>query len=745
MATAMRHAMHDTGQSGSGLTFALQALLSRHETYVAESQQEHARMNAKIAGLENERTDLQRSNEKIVAENKELLSKLDTLNATYAQSDDTVHSLEALLRDTEVEVRRLNGLARRAEELEAQVQDLDLESSNLKRQLDDGETESRSTLTRWRESERKIKQLEREVEKIEWEAKREREQHEEVVTRLERERVLERELGGAEGRLKGAAALQGLESGTGGNVVSHFVKDILNDNASLQAGIVELRELLQSSNDEVQSLRQQIVHHQPIDSNEAQEPPLSQSVPLDQQLDWAQPSPEPPQREVHVHHHYHAKLAQKRDRPATVRRTSRRRVVVSNVASPMSSTPPTPTPKPQRMASSPIIPFHLHQPQPMAHRWSASTALSSNVSSIPSSPRSGFDRYGSIFDRLDTGEDSSRPTSPESAAEYHSPAIKPRLDSFEAVLEDDHEISESPVDVLVMDPGQPTLMAQDTTPSPSQLPKTNAGTITPQHKAPDFLLVPAYNRSEISTPQTQIHIDPPSPSTANIEIRPTLHRSSSHDSLLSISGMDIHLPKQHQQGAASLRIRGNQAHFAISPSVTTRGTLTSSTPVAGITDATAVSSKRSFSSDNQGASLRGLERVVGLPGARTEAKNASGLGRLMGGWVSRKWGVAPMKSVADLRSASSLMPRQQATQVAPSSPLAVPKRPTLASVLNGASENRIGSMGRTPGINQSGMIPGFFVPKEVVERPTKLEVKEGEVDEEGLRKALREGGSDGEE
>ena len=115
-------------------------------------------MNANIARLEIERTSLQRSNEKIVAENKELLSKLDTLNNTYAQSDDTVKGLEALLRDTEIEVRRLNGLARRAEELEAQVQNLDQERSHLKRRLDDGEQESRSTLSRWRESEKKVKQ-----------------------------------------------------------------------------------------------------------------------------------------------------------------------------------------------------------------------------------------------------------------------------------------------------------------------------------------------------------------------------------------------------------------------------------------------------------------------------------------------------------------------------------------------------------------------------------------------------------
>ena len=745
MATAILPAMHDTGQSSSGLTFALQALLSRHETYVAESQQEHARMNANVARLENERTSLQRSNEKIVAENKELLSKLDTLNSTYLQSDDTVKGLEALLRDTEIEVRRLNGLARRAEELEAQVQDLDQERSHLKRRLDDGEQESRSTLSRWRESEKKVKQLEHEVEKIEWEAKRQRDQHDDVVARLERERVLERELGGAEGRLKGAAALQGIESGTGGNVVSHFVKDILNDNASLQAGIVELRELLQSSNDEVQNLRQQIVHHQPIDTNDSEEP-LSQSVSLDQQLGWDQPSPDPPQREVHVHHHYHAKLAQKRDRPPTIRRTSRRRAVVGYGASPMSSTPSTPTTRPQRMFSSPVIPFQLHQPQPKAHRLSASTTLSSNFSSIPSSPRSGLDHYGSIFDRLDTGEISSRPTSPESAAGYHSPTVKPRPGSFEAVLEDDDEVPEALVEEPSIRSGQHTPSAQNMTPNPSRLAQMNAGTVTPpERKTTNGLLVPAENVSEIATPQTQIHVDYASPSVANIEIRPTLHRSSSHDSLLSISGMDIHLPRQRQQPASSMRIKGNQAHFAISPSISATRTIPSSTPVAGITDATVISSKRSFSSDNQGASLRGLERVVGLPSARTEEKNASGFGRLMGGWVSRKWGVAPMKSAADSRSSSSLTPRQQATQAAPSSPLAVPKRPTLASVLSGGSGSGIGSMGRTPGINQSGMIPGFFVPRDVVERPTKLEVGDGEVDEEGLRKALREGASDGEE
>ena len=161
--------------SSSGLTFALQALLTRHESYVAESQQEHTRLDAKIAQLEVDRTALQNANERMVAENKELLSKLETLNDSYKASDNTVKTLEALLHDTEMEVRRLNRLARRAEDLGIRVQEMDKQRAELMQRLADGETESRSTLTRWRESERKVKQLELEVQKIEWEARMDRE------------------------------------------------------------------------------------------------------------------------------------------------------------------------------------------------------------------------------------------------------------------------------------------------------------------------------------------------------------------------------------------------------------------------------------------------------------------------------------------------------------------------------------------------------------------------------------------
>lgn len=735
--------MRDHKQQNTGLTFALQALLSRHETYVAESQQEHERLNAKIAELETDRTNLQSSNEKIVAENRELLAKLDSLNTTYAQSDTTVKNLEALLRDTEIEVRRLTGLARRAEELEARVQDLDQERSDLKQQLDDGEQESRSTLARWRDSERKVRKLELEVERIEWEAKQDREKHEAVVARLERERVIERELGGAEGRLKAAAAVQGMESGNGGNVVSHFVRDILQDNANLQAGIVELRELLQSSNDEVQNLRQQVMHHQPIEQEGAEES-LSQSMLLDQQLAWDRPSPDPSQREVHVHHHYHAKLTPKRERTLASRRSTRRRAVMGYGISPMSSTPSTPISRPQRTTSSPIIPLELHQPQ--AHnRWSTqtTTTLSSNISSIPSSPWSGYGRYGSIFDRIDADEESSRPTSPESAVGLSSPAIKPRIDSFEAVLEDEDEVQENPAMQKQASQVEEQSATELVTPSPELTPKpsqflsvVSPNPVVAMDQATAGLCIKTPQPfDETLTPQTQLAIPPPSPKTPIPEIRPSLQRSSSHDSLLSISGMDIHLTKP----MSALRIKGNQAHFALTPSISTVRALTTSTPVAGITDATAVSSKRSFSSDNQGPAQRGLEKVAGIPSSRPEPPQtaSTGLSRLMGGWVSRKWGVAPTKSVADLRSGSASNSRTIQQNTA-SSPVSIPKitnqRPALHSMGS--------SMARTPGINQMGAIPGLYAQK-AVGSPTKVEI-DGQVDEEALRRALKEGSSDSE-
>ena len=101
---------------------------------------------------------------------------------------------------------------------------------------------------------------------------------------------------------------------------------------------------------------------------------------------------------------------------------------------------------------------------------------------------------------------------------------------------------------------------------------------------------------------------------SQVEIRPSLHRSASHDSLMSISGMDIHLAKRTIASTSQpFQIRGNSAYFPLKPAPAR--TISASQAMASVTGVSAVSSKRSFSSDTQGPAGRSLQHVAGMPGS----------------------------------------------------------------------------------------------------------------------------------
>ncbi|EOD43659.1 hypothetical protein UCRNP2_9655 [Neofusicoccum parvum UCRNP2] len=256
----------------ASLTFCLQALLQRHEAYIADSEAERRRMAAKIETLEHEKADLEARNARTVQENRALLDQLEALNNAASETDSHCHELTAALMETQEELQRMTNLAARAESLERQLAELEKEQMELTNKLHTTAGEEKSAIKRWRKAEQTIAVLTEQVERIEKEAKEERERHVEVVSRMERRRAVERELETAAGRLKGAAAAKaGHHDKTGTNVVSHFVKDILQDNANLQLGIVELRDMLMNSNDEVERLREQLLLHQPM--SEASEEP----------------------------------------------------------------------------------------------------------------------------------------------------------------------------------------------------------------------------------------------------------------------------------------------------------------------------------------------------------------------------------------------------------------------------------------------------------------------------------------
>jgi hypothetical protein len=97
----------------------------------------------------------------------------------------------------------------------------------------------------------------------------------------------------------------------------------------------------------------------------------------------------------------------------------------------------------------------------------------------------------------------------------------------------------------------------------------------------------------------------------------------------------------------------------------------------------------------------------------------TGLGKKVGGWVFGRWGVSPAKSSGDLRKAAASQSPQQKRVV--STPAAVDPLQAF--------------MGRPPGVNQRGPIPGF-----VKKEKAPSQVRPAGVDHDALREVLMEGG-----
>lgn len=84
----------------SSLMFSLQALLTRHEQYILDSEKERKAMAAQIESLEVEKQALERRNANAIEENRTLLDQLESLNTAVAESDTQVTNLQATLRST---------------------------------------------------------------------------------------------------------------------------------------------------------------------------------------------------------------------------------------------------------------------------------------------------------------------------------------------------------------------------------------------------------------------------------------------------------------------------------------------------------------------------------------------------------------------------------------------------------------------------------------------------------------------
>jgi len=722
----------------TSLTFSLQALLARHEAYVVDSEQDRKLMLAKMEELEQEKRRLEHKNKETVDENRKLLDQLEALNFATTASDAQVQSLTDHLHATEARLERVNALANRAESVQRQLSRLEEEQMRLHSNLDVTKENERAAVLRWQQAERTIVSLHLQIEHLEREAKKERDRQQEESAIIQRKAALEAQLQApADGSTSSKTLLQAKR---GNNAISHFVKDILQDNANLQLGMVELRELLQTSHEEVEHLRGLVAQHVPLeDPNSGRATPT-----LGSELGMGT-------KEFHVHHHYHAPSlaaeSSKTPKNQIHRRPRKSRVRVSSGQFTPVSALPTPRSsisilKPSSPTSTAAIlsPTSVSIPRQKA-RWSMQSNQTgfTSSSSLPSSP-SGNSIFDRVFNDAATATDISRPSSPESAMGL-SPRGSNYFDQFSRMKGKkslsqgrssmNETVSSTLEDVTINTPQSSiTLKSQQSPPIVDTKRHSNLSTIdiaSPMHstipeEAEDILQPKGAATLDADHPDS-----PTSPSESSPA--PALKRVASHESIFSISGMDIHtIPDRPSQRLIGSRIVSAPVVGSsfINPTAVTATTATAVRP----------SLYRSPAPGSDSFSRSYLSDVAGARVAQPSLKKKPSMGQTMGSWLYGRWmgtsiAEEPLSSAATATPASgSAPPGVDARSVSSG------VRSTI-SVHSGDNAKAQAPVWRPrpPGVNQVGPIFGFG-PEPAT--PFKATLNVGELNEEALRECLTE-------
>ncbi|KAL2193340.1 hypothetical protein P885DRAFT_72340 [Corynascus similis CBS 632.67] len=767
------------------LTFALQTLLARHEAYMASAERDRLELTARIEQLERDNAELEAKNKSVSEENKTLREELEQVNDTVKDAETRIGLLEATLLDSQREVRRLENATDRAASLERQIALLEDEQLVLRTTISRTEEEARTAMYRWRQAEKGLSDLQEQLERMEKEAREERERHVQVMSRMERQRAMEKELNTAAGRLKGAAAAKSMtESRNSGKVVSHFVRDLLQDNANLQLGIAELREMLLSSNDEIQMLREQLMYHQPAGSGELRSPKTLQAE-LANKEPPTPPQPSRVSQELHIHHHYHVT-----HKPEVRKPRKRRTGLAPNVFSPPQlSAPASPLMSTARFQRGALAGPLLSPGPAEAHvtstaRWSLQSHSQSEFapSSAPSSPRST--NRDSVFDRVG---DLPSPTSPTTSLDPTSPTWR------NAHRKKISELSLRSISETAMFSAEKSHPARGYLQRPQPLARhiinehTNEGSTSPftTDDVPSITSPPLSGYTDYDD-ATDASIEPPF-SSASLQFDPTveqrprgLRRVVSHESIISLSnGLDIHTLKA-RPSQLSLKPLGLTAAGTNLSDVTAQPTLTSGS--AGgkrgsviLRDSIAQVLPHSTPRQTGGRVVSGpvRGRREDRDSGRSSSRAPSALGKLVS-W--RPWkGVNSNTDTAHSGDSPETSPSSTPVLAASSTPTPAAAIPTLSlpasaesatsptasthlskspqgslsstatttttsTTTNKTAANAnaaLAAVFRAPGINQPGAVPGFqeyWAAHKKRAPPSKVSVD----DQAGVQEALRE-------
>lgn len=616
------------------LTWSLQALLVRHETYVADAEQQLHDLRCQIDGLDADRSDLQLQNVTLLDENKSLRDKLHSANGTVSESEAHITSLTATLESAQLELHKLDTLVARTETLEK-----DLIKHERERER------TRTTLVL------RTQTLEKEVEQHE----RERSQMQAALAlRTEQEHIANKRWQTAEGNLAALERrLEVIEADAINNRQqqhkrdsvaglvdrqdsSSFLKDILQDNATLQNNLLEVQELLRSSNTEVDKLRQRLFSHQLLDDLKPTASARNSTADL-------RTNPE-----VHVHHHYHGPTAVA-DRRHSVQpfrtRSKRKRQAISFGQFPIRSQLHTP----QESVASFDLPTPISANTSLVHFPKLSSDVSyerprrdsHHLPSIPSSPISSS--MVSVFDRV-AATDSSRPTTPGIGPADSPPPAKrtsrqPQrisasfFKSLEGLQDRQSELSSSPPMKHLNEISIPRIRASHADEELRSEVSEDDSHVVIEHSLVDFEKAVAPRPIE----QTQ--------------------RSDRG------KGLALHIPIRPLRGATSLETLPFQpiSKSAVPTDARQPSRATSTQPVLNATMVHAYrpTAVKAYSHDV----LAGVVEQRSTSGS--SAPSGPGIGKKVGGWMFSRWGVSPSATSdtsstnTSLESAKSRGPRSE--------------------------------------------------------------------------------------
>lgn len=587
-----------------------------------------------------------------------------------------MRELTADIDDTRAELDRVSARAARAEILEAQLTVLETEQEDLRRNLSLTKEDERNAVARWQKVERQTADLQEQYNRLETEYMNEKTKTQRLAAKISARKSI-KDLHFPASKMEGAA-------------ISNFMKEILQDNQQLQAGTAELRQMLIIAQDEIGSLREQVLHnHQRPEPVELGRSPLAHEFDGYHKLS----------QELHVHHHHHVST---KEGKGSVRKVKRR--VKGSYSRPSLPASPAPQAWPQfeQSASS------SKRSSIQSTAYSGHTRSSSFPNTVVSDTPASTYRDSSIFDR-NYNIDDSRPTSAGSMGPgmpiSPSPLEKKRghgrqfssynTPSFSALNEEEFPDTLAPVTHTESAPSVEALE--------SPVEQEESSSDSPQF---DLDSNPQ-NEEEIEIPDA-FQLSTPSPYLATTIPGRKLVRSASHESLLApeTAPVDIFLTP-----------KGARAPIAVSSSTSAIGTLE-----AIITPVTARNSSAMYSSTTYN---RLLLSSMGGPTPKSPPKQARGVGS----WF---WGRFGGAKPAAQETASSSLARH--VEVADDSSITTTASESGEAGSTKSAASSIRNLSSSPQV-KSGMMRA---PPGLVPRKSSPIVLATPVDEEALAEVLAE-------